>query len=400
MATTTTDHQRTSDGASADLFNAAPPYKVQAALGLIRADNARIRRRAVIAVLVAWLPLAVLTAIQGDFLHEVRGQSFATDFAIHARFLLAVPLLIVAESLCAPRMAAIARYFLDAGLVVDADRTRFDAAVTSTRRWLGSTGAEIVTIALAYAIVAILVYSLRDHGIPGWHRSGPGTGLNLSAAGWWGLVVSLPLLLTLILGWMWRWVLWTRFLWLMARLDLHLVPSHPDRAAGLGFVAYSVRACAPLGFTFGVVVAGVVANAVVHQDAAVADYRYLIGGAAALSVAFFTAPLLVFFRKLLEAWQRGVFEYGGLADGFGRQFERRWLTRNAPADESMLERPDFSAATDLYQVVDRVHDMRLLPLDLRSIVMLAVATLLPFVPVVFMGLPFDQIMTGLAGFLL
>ena len=60
-------------------------------------------------------------------------------------------------------------------------------------------------------------------------------------------------------------------------------------------------------------------------------------------------------------------------------------------NEGILERPDFSAATDLYQVVDRVHEMRLLPVDLPSVGVLAIATLLPFVPVVLMNMPFDVI---------
>lgn len=382
------------------LFEVGPPYKLQAMLGLIGPDNARVKRRAVIAVLIAWLPLVVLTTIQGDFLHEDLAHSFLPDLAIHARFLIAVPMLVLAESMCAPRMGAIARHFLDAGLVAESDRARFDAAVASTRRLLDSTLAEIGVIALAYVIVGILLYSLLDYGVPGWHRADAGKGLNPSPAGWWGILVSLPVLFVLVLGWVWRWLLWTRFLWLMARLDLDLVPSHPDRAGGLGFVAYSVRACWPLGFTFGVIVAGVIANPVVHGGAAVIDYRYHVAGVAALSVAFFSAPLLVFFGRLLEAWRRGVFEYGALADGIGREFERKWLKREDRADESILERPDFSAATDLYQVVDRVHEMRLVPVDFRSLVMLASATLLPFLPVVLLGLPFDEILSGLAGLFL
>lgn len=395
-----TDRHRVSGGSDADLFSAAPPHKLQVALGLIGSENAHVKRRAIVAVLIAWLPLAVLTAIQGDFLHEIRGHSFLPDFSIHARFLIAVPMLILAESMCAPRMAAIVRHFLDAGLVADADRARFDTVVASTRRLLDSTLVEIGVIALAYAIVGILFYSLLDYGVPGWHRADVSKGLHPSPAGWWGILVSLPVLFILILGWVWRWILWTRFLWLMARLDLRLVPSHPDQAAGLGFVAYSVRACWPLGFTFGVIVAGLIANPVVHGDAALLDYRYHITAVAAMSVAFFSAPLLVFFGRLLEAWRRGVFEYGELADSFGRQFERKWLRREGRADESILEQPAFSAAADLYQLVDRVRDMRLVPIDFRSLVMLAVATLLPFVPVALLSLPFDDIVSGLAGLLL
>jgi hypothetical protein len=57
-------------------------------------------------------------------------------------------------------------------------------------------------------------------------------------------VVSLPLLIILFLGRIWRLVSWTRLPWLMSRLRLRLVASHPDHAAGLGFIGHSVRAFA------------------------------------------------------------------------------------------------------------------------------------------------------------
>jgi hypothetical protein len=113
----------------------------------------------------------------------------------------------------------------------------------------------------------------------------------------------------------------------------------------------------------------------------------------------FNAPLAVFTGNLSKTWRRGVFEYGALADEFGRQFESSWLAREAGVNEGILARPDFSAATDLYQIVDRVHEMRLLPVDLPSVGVLAIATLLPFVPVVLMNVPFDVIVSTLASLL-
>jgi hypothetical protein len=203
-------------------------------------------------------------------------------------------------------------------------------------------------------------------------------------------------LLAVILGWMWRWFLWTRFLWLMARLNLALVSSHPDGAGGLKFVAHSVRACWPLGLAFGVIAAGSIANAVVHQDAPLLNYKYLVGEAVAFSVAFISAPLLVFSVPLLRAWRRGVFEYGALAERCGRELERKWINNEATKDENMLEHPDFSTTTDLYGIVDRVHSMRLIPIDITSLVMLGIATMVPFLPVVLMALPLDTILDRIA----
>jgi hypothetical protein len=66
----------------------------------------------------------------------------------------------------------------------------------------------------------------------------------------------------------------------------------------------------------------------------------------------------------------------------------------------MMDRPDFSSATDLYQVVDRVYAMWLVPFHAKSVIMLAVAAMLPFIPVALIALPFDVLVDKLAGLLL
>ena len=369
------------------LFEGGPPIKLQA--WLIKADHPNIARRIVAAVLIGWLPLVVLSSLNAGGLSVL-----LTDFAVHARSLLAVPLLLLADSVCAPRLGFIARHFLDAGLVGEGDRARFETAEQSTRRLRDSAWAEVGVVVLAYAIVTVLIVSVTPGTFKAWHRSGE----SYSAAAWWHTFVSLPILLVLLLGWMWRLLLWVRFLWLMSRLDLHLIASHPDKAAGLHFVGYSARPWSILGLALGTVVAGRVANHVSSLSDLI-DHKYAIAGVVVSAVLLFNAPLAVFTGNLLKTWQRGVFEYGALADEFGRQFERRWLAREAPVNEDILERPDFSAATDLYQVVDRVHEMGLLPVDLMSVGILTIATLLPFVPVVLMAVPFDVVVSALASLL-
>src|SRR4030095_16255205 len=71
--------------------------------------------RALIAALVAWLPPAVLTAIRGDFAHESGGQSLLSAFGVHARFLVAIPMLILADAMCGPRDNTIVVFSTDNG---------------------------------------------------------------------------------------------------------------------------------------------------------------------------------------------------------------------------------------------------------------------------------------------
>ena len=88
-------------------------------------------------MLIGWVPLAVLAAAQGRALSADRAGSWLLDFGVHARSLIAAPLFILAESVCLPRLGNTVRHFLDAGLVTEMDRPRFDAIVTSTQRLRG-----------------------------------------------------------------------------------------------------------------------------------------------------------------------------------------------------------------------------------------------------------------------
>jgi hypothetical protein len=326
------------------------------------------------------------------------GRSLLHDLGAFARYVVAAPLLIAAESVSAHLLGRGIVLFVDQGIVRDADRGRLLDIIDTLRRWRDDARAELAVVVIAFCLSAAAVHAYPLAELPMWHRSAADASA-LSPAGWWHSLVSLPLLLMLVLGWLWRLLLWTCFLYLVSRLQLHLLPVHPDKAAGIGFLGYSVRAFGLVGAAFGAMVAGTVANRVLHEGATLADARYQIAGVVVIVTVLFTAPLLIFSRRLLKEWRRGVKDYGRLASAFGRQFEHECLGDPPRPHDDMLERPDFSAATDLYQVADRVHDMRMVPVDLASVAALAGATLLPFVPVVLIALPFDVILKELVGLL-
>jgi hypothetical protein len=367
-------------------FEKGPPQRLETWLGLIHANNPRVLRRAVLAAAVGWLPLALLTLAHGDLWGSDRANAFALDFAACARFLIAAPLLVLAESWCAPRLRHIAREFVEEGLVSESDRAAYDRAVDSSRRLLHSRAAEVLAFVLAYALVVPMYLSVPAGTLSSWHGATVNGRYHFTPAGLWALLVSLPLLLVLVLGWLWRIALWARFLWLMSRLRLRLIPSHPDHAGGLKFVDASLLAAAPLGFAFGTLGAGIVLNQVVHHGASPLAYKYLALGVVLFVLALFVAPLLVFWPRLAAEHHRGVFAYGALARQMGAQLEAKWLGER-PGDARPLEVQDFSATTDLYSITANVYAMSRIPAELRSLAVLAGATLLPFVPPTLMAVP-------------
>jgi hypothetical protein len=382
-----------------ELFDGGPPLRLQTALRLVKPDKSKTIGRAVLISMIVWAPLLLLAAMQSFAVGDDKLTDLLLDFAVHARYLVAVPLFVVAEFFTLSNLGSTARHFLEADLIRESDRPGFELISSNTRRLLNSKVVEILVILLAYSSVIILIRVISLETIPGWHMLTK-EDLSFSWAGWWHILVSIPLFLIFLFGWLWRLLLWSVFLWRVSRLDLHLVPAHPDLSGGLQFVGASLRAFPLLSFALGAVVAGGVANRVVHQGMHLIDFKYIIATLLAAILILFVAPLMAFTREILQARRRGIFEYGALAGAVGRQMERKWLGPGGNVDQGALDVPHFSATTDLYQLVSNVYQIKSVPLDLQDLVAVVVAVLLPFVPVLLFEIPLNVILPDLLKLLL
>ena len=112
------------------------------------------------------------------------------------------------------------------------------------------------------------------------------------------------------------------------------------------------------------------------------------------------APLLTFSGKLRAAGDRGVLDYGALANRVGREFERYWIECRGDFASNSLHGQLSSAAARMGTLSSNVYAMRLIPVDSRSVILLVVMTLLPFIPLVLMVLPLDIVVKDLAKFLI
>jgi len=374
------------------LFSEATHVEMLRRLHLIRADDRReATLRVAVAIAVAWFPLLVLS------LFGANGTSilpFLKDAAVHARFLLAVPLFIAADYVVLPRLDSMAQYFAVTNLVPPSKMAEYEALLASSRRRSTGVWPSGFLVVAVYALVALLAFAVPYDVIPLWQR---GTlPLQLSMAGWWHLAISLPLLLGLILAWLWRLGVWVRFLWRMARMGLYLVAAHPDQAGGLQFLAYSPRILATLALPMSIVVAGLLANKVIAGASPIGHETTPVVTAAVMLLLFGTPPL-VFTRTLLVAWRIGVYRYGDLAARAGEAFEARWFAAEQKLDADLLERPDFSSTTDLYAVVANVYAMRTAIYDIQGLLSVVIATALPFAPIWLSAIPFSTIVDHLVG---
>ncbi|HET6552230.1 MAG TPA: hypothetical protein VFG49_01720 [Dyella sp.] len=354
-------------------------------------------QRILIAVAIGWVPQALLCLVQWLVLGRASSASFFTDVATYARFVLAVPILILSEYIILPRLEAITQYFARSGLILPEDQPRYDHAVASARRLSLGVWPSVGMTIVVYSLIAMIAVTVSPEALTDWQRStGP---LSLSMAGWWHLLVSMPLVLGLILSWLWRLGVWMRFLHLVSRMNLRLVPSHPDKVAGLDFIALSPRTFAPLAFAIGVITAGTFGNEVVHLHLNPMDHMAVPVVTAIVVAVLLVSPPLLFSRVLMLARRRGVFEYGALAARLGAAFEAKWLAQGKTIDSSALGEPDFSSTTDLYGVASNVYDMRPALFDPRVAASLVIATLVPFAPIWLTVIPAKVLFSHLIGLL-
>lgn len=380
------------------LFDGGPPLRLLRLWGRFDPAHRHVVRRALIVACIGWLPLLALALVALAAGNDSVWQAFLRDASVHARSLVVAPLLVLAEAVCIPRLGVLALTFRDRGIVAAAQVPAYERVIRSIVRWRDWWPAEALALVLAYVVALLVMKYVPNSFLPDWHRV-PGGAHERSLASWWHALVSLPLLLVLLFGWFWRVFLWARFLWRVSHLPLRLVAAHPEGAAGLMFVSFSLSSFSILGFAIGVLVAATELGHLVAGGAVSIEQlgRAAFGTVVVVLVAF-VAPVLSFVGPLLRTWQQAVRSYGTLAQRVGVAMEDKWL--HGPPSEATsdpLGSADFSAETDLFQTVQSAYSMRVLPVDLRNVLMLMASTALPFGIVALALVPFDEVLEKLLG---
>jgi hypothetical protein len=323
------------------------------------------------------------------------------DIEAHARFLGALPLFIVAELVVHQRMRPVARQFLERGLIPEASRARFDAALASAQRLRNSVAAELLLIGIVYFVGILYVwprYIALD--VPTWYATPSTSGHELSLAGWWLAGVSLPVFQFVLIRWYFRVFIWVRFLWQVSRCPLSLLPTHPDRTAGLGFLSTTVVAFAPILAAHGVLVAGTIANQIFFEGAKLLDFKLELGAMVTFLLLVVLGPLLLFTPQLAAARRAGLREYGTLAQRYSREFDTKWLRGGAPVGEPLLGSADIQSLADLGNSFEIVRSTRFLPFTRDAVLQLGVITLLPVAPLILTMIPLEELMSRLLQILL
>jgi len=374
------------------LMEGGPGDALMKRLRLIRPEfGAASARTAIILAVITWFPLLVFSSIEGLALGGAR-IPFLYDLAAHARFLVAVPILVLAEIPIGRRLREVVKHFLNAGLVRESEQKRFASYVVDTVRFHDSHLAELTLLALAYISTYIALSKTSLQSGSTWFEPSLTTGL--SPVGYYYAFVALPIFQFLMYRWGYRMVVWTRFLSQVSKLDLLLTPTHPDGAGGLGFLG---KGAIPFGitlFALSSVVSAAIASRILFSGATLEQFELIYVTLILLALIIFAGPLLLFAPKLFRLKQAGLLRYGTLASRYTRLFDSKWLDADNTSEEPLLGTADIQSLADLGNSYELVRKMRVVPIQLNDFIGIALPGVIPALPLAATVMPVGEILKG------
>jgi hypothetical protein len=366
--------------------------RAQRAIGLVPRDGLGVGRRALALALLTWAPIAVWALVRQRALPGSVDEPLLAHFGIHVRCLVAIPLFVIAEGVAHGVTTRLVPHFVRSGLVGDAQRQRFVEAVRGVARLRDAT---LPWIALAGLVVAWEMLAPDPAAIHELVWAGEPGGAAVGFGAWWFSWVTRPVFTALLLAWLWRLALVFVLCARIARLELSLVPTHPDRAGGLGFLETLPAGFSPVVLGLAAVLASRWGHDVVYHGVHVGSLRMQMIAFVVAVAVLFLAPLLVWLPTLAAAKRRAMLEYGALVGEHGRLVRRRWIARETLADDALLAAPELGPVADVLTLYEAVGKMRAAPLGLRALAAIAVPAALPMLVVLAIEIPLKDLLLGI-----
>ncbi len=371
------------------IIRGGPFYRVQRITRLIGADSWNFGRRLTLALAVGWLPLVLATAI----FNPAAVRDLLGDYRVAARMVIAVPVLLVGQLLMESRFRMIVHHLRAINVLGPPQREQLDSIIANVLRWRDSLWPELILIALVYSNVSFALSS-RVHEARAWALAGEGLP-ELLPAGWYYALVSQLIYQFLVALNLWKWLLWSYFNLRLSKLEMDLIPTHPDQHGGLGFLGLSAMAFAPIAFALTVAIGSNWRNQIVLHRAHLTDFRMHAIVLLVIVVLAAIGPLAFFIPRLAKLRRCGLLEYGTLGQIHSAGFSRKWILDPNRNDDEFLTAPEISALADYGSAYGNVEKMQPFPIDKGSFVTLALAVAIPLLPVVLTEIPISEILKAL-----
>ena len=374
---------------SGGLFNA-----LLERLRLLRPPMELLRERTLVVSGITWLPLLILSVFEGNAWGSQVQIPFLYDVATHARFLIAIPLLFLADYFAHTRMPPVVSQFTRRGIIAEKDRPKFDAILESGPKLTGSVIPEVICLLLAFTLGHALWAQAFSLGGTTWFAASAENQAP-TLAGLWYEWVSLPFFRFLFFRWFFRLAVWGYLLFRISRLPLNLISSHPDRVGGIGFLNQVTGSFLPIISAMGVLLSAQVAAKMIETEKLdLKAYKFEGIGVLVVALLFVLVPLLFFTPVLLRTRREGLREFGVLGARYTREFEEKWIEGKEKV-EPLVGSADIQSLADLANSYEVVKKMNLVIISRGAVLQLLWALALPCLPLLLTTIPLAELLKRL-----
>lgn len=376
-------------------------FSLQQHIGLIPEKGFGIVRRTLFWSMLAWLPIMVWGLIANRIMPGAIGEPLMAHYGIHIRFLVAIPLFILAEPITHMIMARYLPQFVRSGVITKDQIPAFRATLEGIMRLRNSS--------LPWVVIAVIVASWACAGalsdpthelIWAVENQGKPADLEMGFGGWWYILVGRPLFLVLLFGWLWRIVLLGLMFKRISKLPLSIVPTHPDRVGGLGFLEQIPAAFSLVVLAIASVIASSWAHEVAYHHVDVLSLKAAMILAALILLVIFLAPFMVFAPVLGKIRKQALLDYGSIVSRHGDLVRRRWVLGEKLQDDAMLKAPELGCVADAGVIYENAKAMRAMPLGKTAVAAVLIPIVIPFICVLVIQIPFKTILGQLLGALI
>jgi hypothetical protein len=372
------------------LVRGGPFYRAQEAIHLVDANRWNLGRRITIAIVVCWVPLVLITLLLNPHATKV----LLSDYPVNVRMLIAIPVLLGGQLLMENVFRKIVLHIGEAGLLTSSGAERLDRTLVTLIRLRDSAIPEAVIVLLIVVHVMTMVRGQLAIALP-WSVIESGASAHITPAGWYYCIVSQLFYQFLLFVSIWKWALWTGFLFRLSRLDLQIVPTHPDKHGGLGFLGMSPTAIAPTSFVAAAAIGATWREQILRHGSHLINFKFpaIILLAIMLIVAF--GPLLFFVPVLGKLRRQGILQYGLLGQIHSTEFHKKWIEHREGHEAELLAAPEISSLIDFSGSFENVEGLQPFPLDKGAFVGFILAIAVPMLPAVLAEIPFVELLKGL-----
>ncbi|NNE03725.1 MAG: hypothetical protein HKN52_11255 [Eudoraea sp.] len=330
--------------------------------------------------IITWVPLCAMALIGGTLRVDDASINFFEDFLMHSRFLLVVPFLILIEKILDRSFVNYIKNTDD--LIPDAQQLKFNILVKRLNKLTDSFIPEIVMLVIVYATI-IITWNITPDLAMGRNYILNDTGNELSPAGWYYLIISMPIFQMLLFRWVWRWFVWLYSIISISKYKLLVDPLNADQMAGLEYLNML-----PLMFSFivmapSVILSTIIGIEIIYNDATLRAYSFQIIFYIFLFPIILYAPLAVFMPFLLRAKSSGIYKFGTLLRKHNVDYVNKWIVNFQTNKDKLLGSVDHSSLSDMNGSYAPVSNIKLIPIDLKLVFLSIIFNIIPYIPLLF-----------------